>query len=265
MRGKTLPRPFLKWAGGKAQLLKELYKYIPKEFETYYEPFVGAGALFFSLSPDKAVINDVNGDLINTYRVLSMNLKGVIELLQEYEYDQKFYYDIRSKNPLELSSIEAAARFIYLNRTCFNGVYRVNAKNEFNVPFGQYKNPIICDTQLLTLASKTLKNATLLSTDFEKCVEDAATGDFVYFDPPYVDSFTGDSKNGFNDDEHVRLAKVFDRLTEDGVKCLLSNSDTPFTRELYNDYTIISVRARRSINSNGKGRGKVGELLIKNF
>ena len=259
-----MPRPFLKWAGGKAQLLKDLYKHLPKDFNTYYEPFVGAGALFMSLAPENAVINDSNGDLINTYRVVAMNPKGLIELLSTYENNEKFYYQIRSENPMEMSSLEAAARFIYLNKTCFNGLYRVNAKNQFNVPYGKNRNKV-CDAQTITLASKLLKTCTILSTDFEKSVQDVQQGDFVYFDPPYIDTFSGYSKTGFNDEEHERLANLYKELTEKGVKCLLSNSDHPFSRELYRDYEVISLQAKRSINSNGKGRGKVGEILVKNY
>lgn len=264
-----MSKPFLKWAGGKAQLLQQIYKHIPENFGTYFEPFMGAGAVFFSLKPEKAVLNDVNCDLMNTYRVVKSNLNGVIELLQTYENDEKFFLSMREKMPMELSSLEAAARFIYLNRTAFNGLYRVNSKNKYNVPFGHYKKPTICDVQALTLASKALKSAEIMSTDFEKVLSTAEEGDFVYLDPPYIkvnqSSFVGYSKKGFNDKDHERLADLFKTLMEKKVKCLLSNADTPYTRELYSEFEVISVEARRNINSNGKGRGKVGEVLVRNY
>ena len=265
-----MSKPFIKWAGGKSQVLTHLYKHLPKKtFKSYYEPFVGAGALFFSLRPQKAVLNDINGDLINTYRVVQNNVKGLIETLQAYENEKDFYYRIREISPMELTPMEAAARFIYLNRTCFNGLYRVNSKNKFNVPFGNYKNPSICDVQNMTLAAKALKDVELLSTDFIKALEDVSEGDFVYFDPPYVKltetSFVGYSKKGFGIDDQERLLDIFKALSEKGVLCMLSNADVPWTREAYSDFETVSIKARRNINSNGKGRGHVGELIIKNY
>ncbi len=285
VRGKINPlvRPFLKWAGGKRQLLPEIVKYVPKmtSKHTYHEPFIGGGALLFELQPQKAVINDSNKELINCYQVIKDSLDKLMEELSKDKYSnsETSYYEMRdldrSKKKYEiLSEVEKAARIIYLNKTCYNGLFRVNSQGQFNVPFGRYKNPNFLDDAVLIAVNKYLNsnNITLLNQDFEYAVKDAKRGDFVYFDPPYdpvseTASFTGYDVNGFNRDEQERLKKVFDYLTVKGCKVMMSNSCTDFILDLYKDYqdTIIKVRATRSINSNALKRGRVDEVLVLNY
>lgn len=263
-----MPRPFVKWAGGKSGILADLVKYIP-EYRTYYEPFLGGGALFFALQPQQAILADSNGELINTYKVVRNELTTLISILSEYPNDKEFFLQIRAKNPMELSDLERAARFIYLNKTCYNGLYRVNKRNEFNTPFGNYKNPKICDLGVLRIASKALQNAELIATYFENSLKDVTQDSFVYLDPPYLqvkgDSFVSYSKRGFDLESHEKLADEFDRMHQLGAKVMLSNSDTVWANVRYQAYNIIKVKNRRSINSNGAGRGKVSELLILNY
>jgi len=285
VRGKINPlvRPFLKWAGGKRQLLPEIVKYVPKltRKHTYYEPFIGGGALLFELQPPKAVINDSNKELINCYQVIEDSLDELMEELRKDKYSnsETSYYDMRdldrsTKKYATLSEVEKAARIIYLNKTCYNGLFRVNSQGQFNVPFGRYKNPNFLDDAVLRAVNKYLNSndITLLNQDFAKAVQDAKKGDFVYFDPPYdpvseTASFTGYDVNGFNRDEQERLKKVFDDLTERGCKVMLSNSCTDFIMDLYKDYQdkIKKVRATRSINSNALKRGRVDEVLVLNY
>jgi DNA adenine methylase len=285
VRGKINPlvRPFLKWAGGKRQLLPEIVKYVPKRISkhTYYEPFIGGGALLFQLQPPKAVINDSNTELINCYKVIRDSLDELIEELSKDKYtnSETSYYGMRdldrsTKEYENLSEVEKAARIIYLNKTCYNGLFRVNSQGQFNVPFGRYKNPNILDNAVLRAVNKYLKSdtITLLTQDFAKAVQSAKKGDFVYLDPPYdpvseTASFTGYDVNGFNRDEQKRLKEEFDALHKRGCKVMLSNSCTDFIRDLYKDdqYTIIKVRATRSINSNALKRGMVDEVLVLNY
>jgi len=285
LRGKINPlvRPFLKWAGGKRQLLPEIVKYVPKmtSKHTYYEPFLGGGALLFELQRPKAVINDSNKELINCYKVIRDSLDELMEELSKDKYSnsETSYYEMRdldrsTKKYEILSEVEKAARIIYLNKTCYNGLFRVNSQGQFNVPFGRYKNPNFLDDAVLRAVNKYLNsnNITLLNQDFAEAVKDAKRGDFVYFDPPYdpvseTASFTGYDVNGFNRDEQKRLKKVFDDLNKRGCKVMLSNSCTDFIMDLYNDYqdTIIKVRATRSINSNALKRGRVDEVLVLNY
>ena len=285
LRGKINPlvRPFLKWAGGKRQLLPEIRKYVPKltSKHTYYEPFIGGGALLFELQPQKAIINDSNKELINCYEVVRDSLDELIEELSKDKYtnSETSYYEMRdldrsTKKYEILSEVEKAARIIYLNKTCYNGLFRVNSQGQFNVPFGRYKNPNFLDDAVLRAVNKYLNsnNITLLNQDFEDAVKDAKRGDFVYFDPPYdpvseTASFTGYDVNGFNRDEQNRLKEEFDALHKKGCKVMLSNSCTDFILDLYKDYqdTIIKVRATRSINSNALKRGRVDEVLVLNY
>jgi len=285
LRGKINPlvRPFLKWAGGKRQLLPEIVKYLPKmtSKHTYYEPFIGGGALLFELQPPKAVINDSNKELINCYKVIRDSLDELIEELSKDKYSnsETSYYEMRdldrsTKQYEILSEVEKAARIIYLNKTCYNGLFRVNSQGQFNVPFGRYKNPNFLDDAVLRAVNKYLNsnNITLLNQDFAEAVKDAKRGDFVYFDPPYdpvseTASFTGYDVNGFNRDEQERLKEEFDALHKRGCKVMLSNSCTDFILDLYKDYqdTIIKVRATRSINSNALKRGRVDEVLVLNY
>jgi len=277
-----LVRPYLKWAGGKRQLLAEIKKYIPDNLNsyTYYEPFVGAGAVFFELQPQKAVINDFNGQLTLTYAVIKENVEDLILLLKKHmkKNNKEYFYKIRNmdRNPAvfnALTDAEKAARMIFLNKTCFNGLYRVNSKGIFNVPYGRYKNPAICEDIVLRQISAYLNSneISILNNDFEQAVLTADKKSFVYFDPPYHSpdrtNFTGYQANGFDENEQKRLCNIMKKMTRQGVKCLLSNSDTEYIRELYDHdiFDIMSVQAKRKINSNSAGRGFVNEVLIKNW
>ncbi len=272
-------KPFVKWAGGKRQVINELLKYVPDEFDTYYEPFVGGGALLFELSPKKAVINDSNEELMNVYNVLcnEEKFKKMCNLLNSYEtkHSEEFYYNIRNKDRSKtafnrLSDYTRAARTIYLNKACFNGLYRVNSKNEFNVPFGKKTHVNTYEgSNLITVSNYlTMNDVKILSVDFEEAVKDAKKGDFVYFDPPYdsdTKSFTSYTETGFDKSEQTRLARVFKELDKKGVYVMLSNHSTVLVNELYKDYHIYTIEAKRNINANGKKRGKVEELIITNY
>lgn len=272
-------KPFVKWAGGKRQILNELKKYVPEEFGTYYEPFVGGGALLFELSPKKAVINDFNEELMNTYSVLcdEDKFKKMCIVLNHYEanHSEEFFYEIRNKDRNKgafsrLSDYTRAARTIYLNKACFNGLYRVNSKNEFNVPFGKKLKVNTYDgSNLITVSNYlTMNDIKILCTDFEKAVLEAKKGDFVYFDPPYdsdTETFNSYTEDGFSKDEQRRLAEVFKNLADRGVYVMLSNHNTTLINELYKDYHIHHIEAKRNINANGKKRGKVEEVIITNY
>lgn len=273
---EPLVQPFLKWAGGKRQLLSEIRPLIPEKIKCYFEPFLGGGAVFFDIQPKRAIINDFNMELINCYKVIKETPQELLNELSEFENTKEFFYKIReqdrTKDFLLLTPVERAARIIYLNKTCFNGLFRVNSRNEFNVPFGNYKNPTFADSAVIFAIHKYLNKSkiTFLQDDFAKSVKKAKKDDFVYFDPPYdpvsdTSSFTGYSLNGFNKDEQLRLQNVCDDLTEKGVKFMLSNSDTDFIREVYRSYNIHTVKARRSINSVASNRGKINEILVTNY
>ena len=276
MKKNLLAQPFLKWAGGKRQLLPELNKYIPLKYKTYYEPFVGAGAFLFDLQPKKAVINDINSELINCYNVIKNSLDDLVEDLKRHEISSDYYYNIREldRKPEfnELSAVQRASRIIYLNKTCFNGLFRVNSQGQYNVPYGNFKNPKVLDEVVLKAVHNFLNSCDIIisNQDFEEVVRDAKKGDFIYFDPPYdpvsdSSSFTGYSLDGFSRDEQRRLKSVFDRLNKKGCFVLLSNSSTDFIKDLYKDYRIEIVSASRSINSNALKRGKVDEVLVMNY
>ena len=262
--------------------MSEIKKHLPDDIDnyTYYEPFLGAGAVFFCLQPKKAVINDFNEQLILTYNVIKENIDELIALLKVYQNknDEDHFYTIRNmdREPqkfINLSNIEKAARLIFLNKTCFNGLYRVNSQGLFNVPYGKYKNPAICEEIVLRQISNYLNSnkITILNSDFENAVSTAGNKSFVYFDPPYHSpdktNFTGYQANGFDENEQKRLRNIIIELTNRGVKCLLSNSDTDYVRKLYKyDFLeITSVQAKRAINSDSAGRGVVNEVLIKNW
>src|SRR4028119_121289 len=265
------PRPFLKWAGGKNKLIQQYIPYFPKKFKTYYEPFLGGGAIFFYLNPQLAVLTDINAELVNTYRCVKNNVEELILLLKEHQlkHSKEYYYGVRQGNGI--TPIEKAARLIYLNKTCFNGLYRENSKGEFNVPIGKYKNPKICNPALLRSVSVALQNAQITVRAFEEILEYASNwDDFVYFDPPYyplspTSNFTAYSRYSFSQDDQRRLKYVFAELAERGVKVMLSNSDCEFIRELYRDFNISSITASRLINSNGTKRGKITEVLITSY
>lgn len=264
------PRPFLKWVGGKRQLLPELRKRVPARFGRYFEPFLGGGALFFDLQPHKAVLGDANERLVRTYRAVRDDVESVIEKLRQYPYDREFYLGFRGTNVDVLSDVEVAAWLIYVNKTGFNGMFRMSKKSGFNVPPGKFKTPpTICDPDALRTCSRALRDAKLVAGDFEDLVTEATAGDYCYFDPPYrpissTSSFTAYTAEGFLEHDHVRLRDTARDLKSRGVNVLLSHSDHSFIRKLYSgDFTIEQVRARRAINSNPDGRGAVAELLIR--
>jgi DNA adenine methylase len=282
IKNNPLIKPYLKWAGGKRQLLTDIKKCLPKGMNDYiyYEPFVGAGAVFFELQPRKAVINDFNEQLILTYNVIKKNVDDLIILLKKYQEknNEEYYYEIRNIDRdlikfNKLTDTEKAARLIFLNKTCFNGLYRVNSQGLFNVPYGKYKNPAICEEIVLRQINNYLNSneIIILNNDFEHAVSTADKKSFVYFDPPYHSpdktNFTGYQADGFNENEQERLRSVIVKMTNRGVKCLLSNSDTVYIRELYNHdfFDIMPVQAKRVINSDSAGRGIVNEVLIKNW
>jgi DNA adenine methylase len=261
-------------------LLPEIRKHLPADIDKYlyYEPFAGAGAVFFDLLPKKAVINDFNTQLIISYRAIKNNVEELTGLLKEYQqkntkdyYYQKRNLDRDAASFDRLTETEKAARFIFLNKTCYNGLYRVNSRGLFNVPYGRYKNPLISEEPVLRQISLYLNanDISITNDDFENAVSGADGNSFVYFDPPYhrskATSFTGYQADGFGEREQERLGKVFAELTNRNVKCLLSNSDTEFIRRLYKEYEIIPVQAKRAINSDSSGRGLVGEVLVKNY
>lgn len=273
-------KPFVKWAGGKRQIIDKLLKLIPDEFNTYYEPFVGGGALLFELSPKKAVINDSNKELMNVYKTIAddKGYEETLKLLNTYEkkHDESFFYKIRNldkdqKKFAKLSNVEHAARTVYLNKSCFNGLYRVNRKGEFNVPFNKKLKVNTYDGQNMTLAYVYFQtnDIKMLSCDFEEAVKDAKKGDFIYFDPPYdsenSDTFNSYTEIGFGKDEQIRLAKVYKDLSDRGCYVMLSNHNTTLINELYQDFNIHVVTAKRNINSKGTKRGKVEEVIITNY
>lgn len=272
--------PIVKWAGGKRQILDKIMLSIPKTFTTYFEPFVGGGALFLEIEPSKAIINDVNHELMSIYTCLKDEELYHLMLnelkLHESKHNSNYYYEIRSwdKNPrFELLPLwQRAARTIYLNKACFNGLYRVNSKGFFNVPFGKKEKIRLYDQKNLDAMHIYFKNkdVTILTGDFIEACRTAKSGDFVYFDPPYdpweeKKSFTAYTKFDFTKEDQIRLANCFKDLTKRGVKCLLSNHNTEFIRELYSEFNIEVIPAKRMINSKASGRGFVEEVLISNY
>ena len=266
--------PIVKWVGGKRQLMFELLKNMPENYNRYFEPFIGGGALFFYLQPDNAYISDMNEELINLYQVVRDNVEELVADLQKHDISKEYFMEIRNIDRTEeyesWSDVQKASRFIYLNRTCFNGMYRVNSKGEFNVPFGHYKNPRILDENNLINCSNLLQRTEIKHADFSEILKKVKKGDFVYFDPPYVplsetSSFTSYTKDGFDIDMQFKLRDVCDELDSMGVKFLLSNSDTKLVNELYENYNIKKVFASRQINANADGRGKITEVLVRNY
>jgi len=269
----TKPKPFVKWAGGKRQLVDILLSNVPPSFNRYFEPFVGGGALLFELQPQKAVISDINEELINAYQVIKDNVEELINSLKKHKNTKEYYYAIRAINPKTLTPIERASRFIYLNKTCFNGLYRENSKGQFNVPFGRYKNPKICDEENLRAVSEFLNKIeiVILNCDYKETCEMAKSGDFVYLDPPYhpiskTASFTKYNKNDFSEKDQIELSKVFKELDKKGCYVMLSNSNTEFIKRLYTGYRIQEISANRFINCKANKRGKSNiEVIITNF
>ena len=268
---ETSPRPFLKWAGGKSRLIQQYIPYFPKSYKNYYEPFLGGGAVFFYLQPSTAILTDINAELINTYCCVRDHVEELISLLKEHKirHDKDYYYSIR--NHSGGTEIEKAARIIYLNKTCFNGLYRVNSQGKFNVPLGRYENPNICSEVLLKAASEALSTSKIKQTDFVDVLNYATSSDdFIYFDPPYypvseTSYFTAYSSYRFAEDQQVKLKDVFEKLAGRGVKVMLSNSDCEFIRNLYSSFHIHTISASRAINSNAKKRGKITEILVTSY
>ena len=271
-------KPFVKWAGGKRQIIDKLLQYAPDEFNTYYEPFVGGGSFLFELSPRNAVINDYNKELMNVYSCIKdEKFDKMRKELNNHEanHSEEYYYQIRNldrdKNKFnKLADYKRAARTIYLNKACFNGLYRVNSKNEFNVPFGKKSKVNTYEGQNLGIICGYLNynNIKLLSTDFEEAVKDAKKGDFIYFDPPYdsdTSTFNSYTEDGFGKEEQKRLAGVYKKLAEKGCYVMLSNHNTKLVNELYKEFNINVIEAKRNINSNGAKRGKVEEVIITNY
>ena len=265
--------PVLKWAGGKRRLLKQYEEHFPAEFGSYFEPFVGGGAVFFwfyeqgLLNQKNVVLNDINPELHNFYSVLQTECEELIQKLAEHQrrHNHEHYYRVRQQKPRK--AVFRAARLLYLNRTCFNGLYRVNQKGQFNVPMGRYKNPLICDAEGLRAASRALQGARITLGTFKEAVSEAKKGDLVYFDPPYVplnptSSFTSYTKENFGLEDQQELAATYADLVQRGVNVLLSNSDTPLVQELYQEFQQYRILAPRAINSKAEKRQKISELLI---
>ena len=273
-------RPFVKWAGGKTQLLERLHAYMPETYNNYFEPFIGGGSFFLNIAPKKAIINDFNAELVCAYKCfqndeLFESLKNELKK-HEVNHSEEYYYQIRSMDKKErfltLPIYVRAARMIYLNKSCFNGLYRVNSKGFFNVPSGRKKKVVTFDEDNFDSLREYFRNndIMILNGDFEDAVKNAKAGDFVYFDPPYdvienKNSFTSYAKNDFGKDEQIRLAKLYKRLSDKGVFVMLSNHNTAFINELYKDFNIHVVNAKRMINSKADGRGDVEEVIITNY
>jgi len=266
---------FVKWAGGKKQLINQFKIYFPKEVTRYFDSFVGGGAVAFYImkycNTKEVFLSDINEELINAYNVIKNDVDELIILLKEHKknHNKEYYYETRKINPINLNNIEKAGRTIYLNKSCFNGLYRVNSKGIFNVPIGSSKNPHICPEEDLIEISKLIQNATIETKQFYEIKNKVRKDDFVYFDPPYYplnkQSFTTYTKTKFLEKEQENLAQLYHELNKKGAKVMLSNSDTEFIRNLYKDYTINIVKANRMINCDTTKRGKINEVVITNY
>ena len=274
-------KPFVKWVGGKRQLLRDIIPLIPEDYTRYIEPFAGGGAVFFSLSSQiqkagiPAWLNDINPELVNSYLMVRDQPDALLADLRTHIYDKDYFLNLRALDRTEeglaaLGTIARASRFIYLNRTAFNGLYRVNAKGQFNVPFGRYTNPLIADADRIYACSAALQNIQITCTSFDQVLSRAGAGDFVYLDPPYIplsqtSYFTSYSHNGFGPDEQVKLARLLYELDKRGGRFIASNAYVPELAELYAGFTIREVKATRAINADKKGRNAVSEALITNL
>jgi DNA adenine methylase len=278
----AIPKPFVKWAGGKGQLLAQFEPFWPTKFQGYVEPFAGGGAVFFHLCRRQqlhapVVLNDACAELMLCYQVIRDDVEGLIVALRRHEpyrLEADYYYAVRAwdreSDFAQRPAVERAARTLFLNRTCYNGLYRVNQQGHFNVPFGRYDNPRVVDEENLHAVSNALQGVELHSRDFESCQQWASASDLVYLDPPYdplseTSSFTSYTSTPFAESEQRRLAGLFRQLDAAGCYVMLSNSDTPLIRALYGDYSIIVLQARRAINSKASGRTAIPELLILNY
>lgn len=278
MENESKLQPFTKWTGGKRQLLPVIKSLMPDNYNGYFEPFIGGGALFFDLAPEKAVINDFNSELVNCYLQIKERPLELIELLTEHQKNNSkdYFLDLRSVDRDgridTMTDVERAARIMYLLRVDFNGLYRVNAKNQFNAPYGNYKNPKIVNSELILAISDYLnsKDITIMTGDFEKAVESVGTGDFVYFDPPYIplsetSAFTSYTHEGFNYEVQVRLRDCVKRLDEKGAFVMLSNSSSPLVEELYKDFIVHKVDVTRTNGAKASSRGKISEIIVTNY
>jgi DNA adenine methylase len=279
VKAPVSPRPFIKWAGGKTQLISQYADYFPDGYLNYYEPFVGGGAIFFHLQPAKSLLIDINLELVNVYRCVRDHVDELIDRLEQHQqqHNSEHYYQVRSQLAAsddwfyQGNNVDRAARLIYLNKTCFNGLYRENSKGHFNVPLGSYKNPAIYDPEILRADAIALQSAQIEPGSFEQVLQYAQSSeDFVYFDPPYypispTSSFTAYNRYSFNEEKQVRLRDVVAELRDRGVKVMLSNSDCDFVRELYKDFNIHTIYATRNINCNAEKRGKITEVLVTTY
>ncbi len=271
IRPSERPRPPIKWAGGKGGLISQFEPLFPGNgYPLYIEPFVGGGAVFFHLLPAEAILIDDNPELVNFYRVLKGSVDALVADMRKHRSDADYFYRIRAVNTESLDEVARASRFLYLNKTAYNGLYRVNRKGEFNVPFGRYRNPRIVDEENLRLVSAALGRAEIILGDFGQALDYAAPGAFVYLDPPYdplssTSRFTSYTSGSFGEADQLRLARVFRELDRAGCLLMLSNSDTPFIRRLYAGYDATVVPARRAINCRADRRGPVSELVIRNY
>jgi DNA adenine methylase len=273
MMARVLPYPFLKWPGGKSRMIGRIVSHLPDHIATYYEPFLGGGAVFFEMAREKrfvkAVLSDLNPELMNCYRVVKEDVDDLLKALRrpEYVYAKEAYLKVRAVKPSEIGPVERAARFVYLNRTCFNGLYRENLDGEFNVPFGRYENPVIVDEPALRAASEALQSATLACCGFESALSGAVPGDAAYLDPPYLpisktSSFTAYNKGGFGEEGHRRLASEFTRLWRAGIPVVLSNSSAPLALELYKGFETLKLTGSRSVGGPASYRKPVKEIIV---
>lgn len=274
MKDVNIPT-FVKWAGGKRQLIEQFKLFFPEKIERYFEPFVGGGAVLFyvlqNYKPKEVIISDINEELINCYNIIKNNVEELIVKLKQHRknHNKDYFYGIRLLPINLLSPVERASRFIYLNKTCFNGLYRVNSKGQFNVPIGSYKNPQLFDEEELRYVSNLLKKVKIKVMPFEKILENAQERDFIYFDPPYYplngNGFTTYTKDNFLEKDQIKLAEVFKELNKRRCQIMLSNSDTAFIKKLYQEFNLRIVKANRMINCDATKRGKVNEVVVTNY
>lgn len=272
-----LASPVVKWVGGKRQLLERLMPLCPETYTSYCEPFIGGGAVLFALQPQKAIVNDINSELIGVYRAIKDDVEALIKRLAQFENTKEYFYEVRGwdRNAEfynQLTDIDKAARVIFLNKTCYNGLYRVNSAGEFNTPFGRYKNPNIVNESTLRAVNEYFNTAdvTILNTSYSEAVQGLPENSFVYLDPPYdpisvTASFTGYNAGGFSSEDQIALRDCCRQLDANGIKFMLSNSATEFIQDIYSDFNITIVPAKRAINSVGSKRGCVDEVVVRNY
>lgn len=272
--GLVAAKPFVKWAGGKSRVLPAIVSRIPREFGRLFEPFAGGAALYFHLAREGGYLSDTNAELVNTYEIVRDRVEDLLEILVNYPYEESFYYRVRDmdREPAYAtrSALERAARFIYLNKTCYNGLFRVNSKGQFNVPFGDYKSPRIAEPENLRACSRLLQSAEIAVASFEAVEARAERGDFVYFDPPYAplsptSNFTAYTREGFGEEEQVRLRDLCERLSRNGVHWMVSNSAAPLILDLYREFEVSRIPVARAINSKSNGRGKIDEVIVTSY